>query len=533
MKTKLAHTSVITDGDGYEALEYGVRKIIGDIHRPIFTTNADPDNLWKAYLLNIPKDRRSYYTCHCCRKFIQHFGGLVTIDDADGLQQSVLWTNELQQSAPFFLDSVKAMAALVNKAKVTGVFLTSKKEWGNAQTKEWTHLSGTYENTHKGAVKTDSQAAAEKLEDYKILIQGLVDYPKQVAELAVQVLKADAVERAEKALGIGVWFAGLHEQLQGKKGRDYNNIVWSAVAMAPPGFCHIRSTMISTLLDDLVMGTPMPIVKEKWSKKMHPLQYQRPQAPPSSGTIEQAEKLVEKLGLARSLERRYAKLDEVVTLWRPSLVKETPATGKGVFDHLKTPPKTMLEVEAGSKLTWAKFSREVLPTAREIEIFLPYTGPYSGLVTAAHADAPPILQWDTEEQRNPVSWYFYVPQSYASGWGLTASTWGKVNAVFFAPHMWHSDRYTNQAKGVHFAVEGCKDQNGAGLGLALFPETLKNEMHAVRSVIEAFSKRGTLAGVEEGDANGLAYRASNTNWEAKVRVTTGDVKTIYILDRWD
>lgn len=35
---------------------------------------------------------------------------------------------------------------------------------------------------------------------------------------------------------------------------------------------------------------------------MNPLQYQRPQAAPSAGNVAQAERIVEKLGIANSLE---------------------------------------------------------------------------------------------------------------------------------------------------------------------------------------------------------------------------------------
>jgi hypothetical protein len=54
-------------------------------------------------------------------------------------------------------------------------------------------------------------------------------------------------------------------------------------------------------------------------------------------------------------------------------------------------------------MTWEKFARTMLPEALSIEAQVP-AGPerFMALVTAANADAPPILQWDAEERRNPT-----------------------------------------------------------------------------------------------------------------------------------
>jgi hypothetical protein len=69
--------------------------------------------------------------------------------------------------------------------------------------------------------------------------------------------------------------------------------------------------MIGTLLEDIHVGLPFDDFKAKFAAKMHPLQYQRPQAAPKVGAIAQAEKLVEQLGIVRSLKRRFARLDDL------------------------------------------------------------------------------------------------------------------------------------------------------------------------------------------------------------------------------
>ena len=47
---------------------------------------------------------------------------------------------------------------------------------------------------------------------------------------------------------------------------------------------------------------------------MDPLKYQRPQVTPGTGNVARAEEIVEKLGIATSLKRRFARLEELQTI---------------------------------------------------------------------------------------------------------------------------------------------------------------------------------------------------------------------------
>jgi hypothetical protein len=62
--------------------------------------------------------------------------------------------------------------------------------------------------------------------------------------------------------------------------------------------------------------------------------------------------------------------------------------------------------------------------------------------------------------------------------------------------------------------------------LDLFPETLRDEMREVRSVIEAHSKRGSVQSISNA-ACGLQLPG------AKLRATVDGVTVEYNIDRWD
>lgn len=539
MSTMAADTNVVDSDESYIVFENLIRDRIAANESPLFATSATPEALWAAYLDSIPAARRQHYNCHACRRFVQTYGGLVKIDQ-DGTIRSLLWHGD-EEVPPFFLDSVHALKSLIAGSKVTGVFLSDDAVWGTIVTRyevidgkkhrigplegaaaiEWSHLSGQPRKPFKHSVLNDSQVAAEKLEDYKMLVHALADYKPPEVEQALRVLRADAVTRSEKALAIAEWFAK-------RQGEDANQR-WLAVATAPPGFCHVRSTMISTLLDDIKAGLDFAEISRRWAEKMHPLQYQRPTAAPSDGAIEAAEKLVEKLGLAPALERKFADLDDVLAkLWTPRERKQAPKADGGVFGHLKQTGGPVKEVELpATRMTWEKFTKTVLDGAHSIEILVPSHGHFYGLTTATNKESPPLLQWDGLEglPRNQASTYIYVNGSPASRWGLS-SGWSKVNAVFMRPAHWQRpEQFKHHGKTVHFAIEGSHDSQTHGRGLAIFPENVRNELHGVRAVIEAHSKKGTITG--QGTANGLMF---SDGAEVTVRV---DGSATYIVDRFD
>lgn len=506
----------------YTELEQLVEARVSQAVGPFFTTDVDPDLLWGSYLKNLPADRRQYYNCACCRRFVQKYGGLVTIT-ADGRTVSVVWGGD--EVPPFFAKAVAAMRQLVEAAAVTGVFLSSAAAWGDHVTGDWTHLYGCPAKPRTPSpVVSDEQAMSEKREEYRMLTRALVDYPKALVEQALGILKADALDRSEKTLGVAQWFADLHADLTGRRrsvARD--NRVWAAVAATPPGFAHVRTSMIGTLLDDLRAKLPMAEVKAKWDAKMHPLRYLRPQAAPKAGAIEAAEQLVDKLDVTAALRRRYATLADLPpTAWvrdrRPTLPRAGAST---TFAHLKgTAAEKSLRLPP-AVLTWDKFARTVLPDVVEMQLLVPSgSAAFVGLTTAVDPAAVPILQWDglPDSPRNPVAWYLYNGGSPASAWHLTANTWVDVTAACERPPHWYEPaKFARYSRGVVFVLAGCKDRSNNEL--CLFPETLRAELHGIRAVVEAHSKARKLEG-DGGDASGLLLSTNTPAVQLMVRTKT-------------
>lgn len=498
---------------------------------PMFHTNIE--GLFATYLVSFSRADRQYHNCHACLHFFERYGDLVVVRE-DGTLTSVFW--EPQDAPPAYRQAVTQLRLRVEGGHIRRVFLSGLNVLGTAVSGEqgWTHFHVRQERPYVWRGKNASQEAAEKQEDFYTLQRALRRYTLQNLQLAIQVLNTQALYRSEKVLGAAQWLCDLQSRLTAEPlALRRENILWAAVAQAPPGYCHPSTNMIGTLLEDVAAGYAFEEIARRFAVKMSPLQYQRPQAAPSAGNVRRGEELVAELGLERSLERRFARLEDIQTIWKPA-PKKTPAQS-GVFGHLRTKnaaTATPALVASGGALTAVKFLRDVLPHAERMEALAPARGPYCAFVTATHPDAPPILQWDREGRRNPVSWYVYSNGSRSSDWNLRSGEYFPVTAVAEFPPHWYGEMHSHHAPGLLFALEGCRDQGEPGAGL--FPELLRTELREVRATLEAYSKNARLTGAEEASACGLAVRQQhNTEELVRVRVITGGVTTTYTLDRWE
>lgn len=537
MKKSLVPSSTITEvEDGYPALERLVRDRLATTPGPWFTTNAE--GLFDLFLAGLPEGRRQHYNCRCCRKFFDAYGGLVTINEA-GQHLSVVWAvgEEYRDVPDLFIRSYTAVWSRVIHARVTGVFVSSQGTLGTPEAGGWTHLSGPNPRPWKDRLKADNQRAAELKEEYRMVSRGLAELTQDAVDQAVRILEADALDRSEKTLGTAHWLQNLfvgRKRVVNKNRKE--NIVWFAVATAPPGFAHFRSGILSTLFDDLKAGLPFGDVQRRWNEKMHPAKYRRPTAPPKEGNIKKAEEVFAKLNLGPALRRRWLRPEEAVPrcYWVPQPVTGPAAAAGGLFDHLRKPAQDVPLIELPAKnIDWEKFRATVLPNAHRLEVYVGHNRlPFVALTTAEDPAAEPILQWDSPDARNPASLYCYERGLPASAIGLEPGKWAAVYGVSDLPWHWvNPERFTHFRKDAALLVEGCRDDFHER-GVALFPEILRRELHEVASVIEAHSNSATLGGKGEPVACGFGVSGFG-RVGAHLRVTTDSGPAVYVIDRMD
>lgn len=500
---------------------------------PIFFTNCN--NLYDIFLNNLPVEARNHYNCNACRNFINRYGNLVRVDEDGVIHPAMLFGSW----PSFFTDSLRAMDKAISNSKITHPFITSEKRLGIPKTGIWSHMAVDVPRDMRWAdkLKTADQRMSELKQDHEILWNAISKYSVDTVKTAVNLLSSNSLFRSEKFIAQARWFLDILEMKSSYKS-TYRNLIWRRVVKAPAGYCHVPGSTLGSLLDDIQEGMDFDTIKNRFNAKVDPLRYQRPQVAPAAQNVARAEKIVAELGLTDSLRRRYARLDEIQTIWKPTAKKVQTTTAYGIFGHLKTKDstakRTSNDISApATTMTWDKFCRTVLPNAKKIEYKSSQwgTAPYAAILTAADMDAPPIIAWDRDDERNPFSWYLYANGSAGRTWNLSTG-WTEVTGIAKTPNLW-GDGFEHYVNGAFLILKDCRDTNN-NIGLGLFPEMLRGELREVRSTIEAYSKNGELEGADEASACGVMLTSNyrSLTW-INLRVTTDVGVQKYKIDRWD
>lgn len=249
------------DCDNYQGFLSDIRsnfnKMVSDGNTPLFTTNVD--DLYEIFLSGLPEEAKQHYNCRCCRRFVNRFGGIVTISEI-GRIVPVMWTKHVPE---FFKEAVSRVYRAVASAKVTGVFIPDTAELGVFETGPWEHLAVRVpaKMIHNSKIETAQQASAAKDEEHRLLCEAMNHYSKSTIEQAVNLLRSDDLYRSEKVLGCAEWLMKIRREIEATNTQHRTNLLWRYAATAPTGYCHVRSGMIGTLLDDIAAGMSITAVK--------------------------------------------------------------------------------------------------------------------------------------------------------------------------------------------------------------------------------------------------------------------------------
>lgn len=511
----------------------------------LFTT--DSKGLFTTYLLSFADAvERQHHNCNCCHQFIKNFGGLVWID-AHGATIPAMWAIPDELIPEMFRPAITELGRAVSKAKITGVHHSSERQWGTATTGVWNHFAVTppAKMVHTSKVQTAGQARSYSVEEFGMLLRGLTEFSVTTFNTAVTMLLANEVDRADKFLPILTAQRDLKLLLPTLRNQQVRDaFMWYAVASSPAGFCHVKGSVMGTLLADIEAGTPLSLAKKAFNTKVAPLAYQRATTAPKAGNVQQAEDLMLKLGLAPALPRRFAALLEASAhaVWTPHapaqhvtkpIAKRLAVQAPGVFANL-APTSAPLSAGAtgANTLTLDKFLRTVLPKAETITFTPPKRAlPYGALTAAVDPTAPPLFAWDSDEHRNSFSWYKWAALD-AEDYGLTPGTSVEALSLIPIPPMWN--KRSSLHEGYVLVLTGAAEMNTSKAGSGLFNELLRSELHGVRSTIFAHTMSAELLTPQVAGplATGLVIR-KGTPINITLTVTLGGSTIDYTISTWD
>lgn len=519
------------EGDGdFPALAAQVQSRFDAIPaKPLFLVSND--GLADIFIAGLPPHLRAHYTCNCCRSFFNHFGGLITVNDDGSL--SCLW--DITAAEPFRVAVDELRQAVVSRP-IIAAFVTADATAGNPTTNGWDHFAVKLSSTRRHQSFTESpQAAAAKLrEETTMLRRGLGEFTVATVTSALALATAGTLQRPEKAEPMLRWLLDLHTQLRGLGTTQRESLLWHIAATAPAGFTHVRGGIVGTLLEDIVAGMSTGDIARRWAEKVDPSQYMRAQVAPSAGNLRRAESVIQAMEAAGSLRRRYVTVgDAIETLWSGKEATPPAASSSGlVFGHIaakaKAAPSTQPLDLGEIKMTWEKFRRTLLNDAESIEYNVPSSPvQLAALVTAVDASAPPILQWDGGDARNPVS--VYSTTAAPSAWNLSPGAWVPVDFVSPMPYHWNGNAAANQKEGVLLALRGCRDTKRTAGG-GFLPEFLRSELREIRSSLDAYARSARVEGADKAAACGIALMKTADVAAGRVAASSTATNVILVFD---
>lgn len=463
-----------------------------------------------VYLQALPTQERQGHNCFTCRDFFKHYADLVTINE-DGSLTSAVWD---PANCPEGYESVvSALKHRAESGRVSERFFAAEKLLGTAENGNPT--KGSFEHFHVDAPASadvgkfsvgDKSHEANKARE--LFSKSLGDFKPETLKYAIHQFTYDAnLQTRAGGLKTLELFVKVLEEYKAVPHANRQHFIWLKSQTLPGGVATITNTALGVYLERIQKATSdysRRYARDAYIEQTKPDTYMRSTTETSEAGLEAAEQLIAKLGVAPAFKRRAATLSDVAEwVWQHPEASAEPEVDGGVFGKLrKQITEQPISTVSARRIGWGEFVRDILPQAKSVQVQVPMgKHNYGRMVTAVDADAPPILVWDDEEARNPVSWYIYNEGSDAHDWGLTSGAFVKLLGVTPTPVNWGGKRFPQYHEAHMVVLEGAREKAVGTLGL--FPEILKRELYPARNAIDNLSRVTPLERVEEGEFAGI------------------------------
>lgn len=434
----------------------------------VLVSGVSPDDLTAAYLAAFPEGtnpifkERTEHDCSCCKSFIRHAGGIVTVDDAGNKIQTV-W-DDAAENAPYPYNVVAAaMRDKVLSLPIDNIFRASMKEPSfGAQTSKFqdpdTKKVLTWNHLYTGEIPSHLRVASpgEVCGSYRTTVgvfeRGLNELSPDAVSTVLDLINANSLYRGEEHKKAVEGFQKVQKTYRKLPEADRYTYVW---ANANDPSARFRNTVIGTLVQDLSEGVDLEKAVKSFEAKVAPQNYKRTSALITPAMVQKAMETIQELDLEPALERRFAKISDISVqdvLWVDGAAKPLMKGGVGalLMAHAqKTSPATVSgQVE---DITIAEFMSRILPEATGMEVLFQnqHVGNLMALTAPVHPEPRQLFRWD-----NDFGWSYggNVADSYLRQ--QVQSLGGRVDGVLRFSHMWNHDKRNASLMDLHVFMPG-------------------------------------------------------------------------------
>lgn len=437
----------------------------------LFEVEVDKDELWNLYLDSFPagtneiyRERREY-DCSCCKQFIRNIGNAVVIKNN---QIHTIWDLELNDTT--YQPVVDALSAYIKSHAVTNIYVSKFKKIGtdhnreqlnNGEIVKWDHF---YLELPDVLVNRSCRSVGDiqgEFRDTRNVFKRSMDEISEESVLTVlELISQNSLYKGEE------WKAVLEQFVTYKQKYDKleteiekENYAWENSVIAGSVIGRIRNHSIGTLLVNISEGMELDTAVRKYEVIVAPTNYKRPKAIYTKKMLEDAKKTIDELGYIDSLARRFATLDDIsvnnILFSNKDAVKRIRGqrAAMDVFDEMAD--EVSIDVKKFSKVDEigiTDFIKNVLPTAKELEVFLEnrHTTNMVSLIAPENADSKTMFKWN-----NGFSWAYTGNITDSIMKENVKAAGGKVDGDLRFSMQWNDEDYNPNDFDAH-----CKEPNG-------------------------------------------------------------------------
>jgi hypothetical protein len=264
---------------------------------PIFRERTETDPIFRE---------RTEHDCNCCKAFVRGVGKVVKVGESGELE--TLWSGHTSLPEPYKTVAAQLDAA-VKSGRIKSVYRTTENKYGKQsnvdnydQSITWNHFWGDVPS--RCVSESPGLAANAPNTAASVLRRGLDEIDLSHLDTVLDLIDNNSLYRGGD---VRAAVTGFRELKAGDDGR-FPHYHW-ACCRSP--YAMFRNTAIGTLLTDLASGTDLDTAVRAYERKVAPESYKRTSAVITAGMVEQAMKTVEGMGLTDSLQRRYARLQDI------------------------------------------------------------------------------------------------------------------------------------------------------------------------------------------------------------------------------
>ena len=384
----------------------------------LFEVDLDKDKLWNLYLDSFPagtneifRERRKY-DCSCCRSFIKNIGNVVVIEDN---VVKTIWDFKINDDK--FQPVLDALSKYVKSKAISNVYVSKFRSIGtnhnfeeiNGKSVKWDHfyleLPSKFVNTSH---RTIGDIQGEYRDTRNVFKRSLEEITEESLSTVLELISQNSLYKGEE------WKTALTEFLKYKKQYDKLSsqnkkelFAWEQSVKIGGSIGRIRNHSIGTLLVNISEDMDLDLAVKKYEAIVAPTNYKRPKAIFTKKMLEDAKHTITDLGYLDSLSRRFAVLDDITVnniLFSNKDSAKRISGASSIFDEMEK------EISINSKkfskveeISIENFVKNVLPTAKELELFLEnkHSKNMVSLIAPEVEGSKTMFKWD-----NGFSWSY-------------------------------------------------------------------------------------------------------------------------------